>query len=211
MQISVPNLRPIPLLLQNILNRKMGKIQQKRKFLEAEARLGESIACLARTIWKVLARIPLVKSGVLVLQVCGRLQIREKSAHSHTAGLRRNSAKGLKEVAPKVQCSDERDKEFGLCISRRGAAKIVIDFTEELNHDETKSDVSDFLQQYCAMPNFEAKTRRSIKFVMEILISVAPTLQNLRIGVGGDRVARALGSRSSVEAGKEKPEAQGET
>ena len=31
----------------------------------------------------------------------------------------------------------KRDKEFGLCILRRGAAKIVIDFTEELNHDET--------------------------------------------------------------------------
>ena len=31
----------------------------------------------------------------------------------------------------------ERDKEFVLCISGRGAVKIVIDFTEELNHNET--------------------------------------------------------------------------
>ena len=37
----------------------------------------------------------------------------------------------------KCGSSVERDKEFGLCSSGRGAAKIVIDFTEELNHDET--------------------------------------------------------------------------
>ena len=42
----------------------------------------------------------------------------------------------------------------------------------------SQSDVSDLPQQYCAIPNFEIRIRRSLKFVMEILLSVAPTLQN---------------------------------
>ena len=61
MQRSVPNQRLSPLLLQNILNHKMWKIHQKRKVQEAEARLGKSLACHARTIWTVLAGIPLLK------------------------------------------------------------------------------------------------------------------------------------------------------
>ena len=55
---NVPNILLSQLLLQNILNRKMWKIQQKRKVPEAEARLGKSIACHARTIWKGACAIP---------------------------------------------------------------------------------------------------------------------------------------------------------
>ena len=46
---------------------------------------------------------------------------------------------------------------------------------------------------------FETKLPRSVTFVQVNLMSVAPTLQNLRIG---DRVARARCPRSSVEAGQ---------
>ena len=50
MQISVPIVRFSLLLLQNLRRRKVGKIQHKRKVLEAEARLGNSLACHARTM-----------------------------------------------------------------------------------------------------------------------------------------------------------------
>ena len=38
------------------------------------------------------------------------------------------------------------DAEFGLCISGRGAAKIVVDISEELNHNETNT----MCQIYCS-------------------------------------------------------------
>ena len=58
------NVRVRPLFLQNIQNRKMSKIQQKRKVQEAEADLRKSLVCHVRTFWKVLARIFLVKCGM---------------------------------------------------------------------------------------------------------------------------------------------------
>ena len=69
--------------------------------------------------------------------------------------------KSLKKRRQKYSCSTERDEEFWLCISGRGVAEIIIDFPEELNHDETDPMCRNFLQQYCAMPNVETKTRRS--------------------------------------------------
>ena len=45
--------------------------------------------------------------------------------------------KVLKKWRQKCSFFVERDKEFWLCTSRRGAAKIVIDFTEELNSFST--------------------------------------------------------------------------
>ena len=43
------------------------------------------------------------------------------------------------------------------------------------------------------MPNFETETRRSIKFVMEILISVVPTLLDLRTGLKKRRSGKSTG------------------
>ena len=43
----------------------------------------------------------------------------------------------FKKWRQKCSCFVDRDKEFGLCISGREAVKIVIDFTEVLNDDET--------------------------------------------------------------------------
>ena len=69
-----------------------------------------------------------------------------------------------------------KDKEFWLYLStwrHQDHHRFCGRAQPRRNH----SDVSDFLQQCCATPNFDTKTRRSIKFVMEILISAAPTLQ----------------------------------
>ena len=53
-----------------------------------------------------------------------------KSVLMHTVRLKNLPAKGQKRMATK-------DTAIGLCISRRGAEEIYIDFTEELNHAET--------------------------------------------------------------------------
>ena len=104
------------------------------------------------------------------------------SAHSHTAGVRNNLAEGPRAVATKVQllCSMRR-RIWVVYISGRGAAKIVIDFTEDLNHDETHPMCQIFHSS--TLPNFETKIRCSTKFAMGILLSAAPTLHFLRNGL----------------------------
>ena len=112
---------------------------------------------------KCTERIPLVKSGIL--QSVRGTNLR-KAAHSvtsarlHTAGLRNKLAK---KVRQKCTGSIERDKEFGLRISGRGSAKIIIDFTEELNHDETNSMCQIFFSSAAQRQTSRPKTVRSIK------------------------------------------------
>ena len=85
-----------------------------------------------------------------------------------------------------------KDKEFWLYL-RTWRRQDRHRFYGSAQPRRNQSDVSDFLQPYCAMPNFGTKTRRSIKFVMEILISAASTLQKFGDrSQKRDRVARAL-------------------
>ena len=113
----------------------------------------------------------------------------------------------------KCSCSIERDKEFGLCISGRGAAKIVIGFTEELNHDESNPMCQMFCSSAAQCQTSRPQNRRSIKFAMGILISVAPTLQNLRVSLGKRQSGKSTGlakQRGNWQR-KENPEIEGET
>ena len=95
----------LPRSFSRTFNRNMGKTQQNRKVLEAEVRLGKNLACHARIILRVLARIHLVKSGI-PQSACFTCQKRDansgKSARSHTSGWRNSPAKGPKEMSIKV-------------------------------------------------------------------------------------------------------------
>ena len=209
-RLSEPNLRPSPLLLQNIW-----KIQKKRKVPEAEARLGESIACHARTIWKVLARIPLVKSGIF--QSVHSTNVRNAansgiSAHSHTAGLRNNLTKDLKEVATKVQLLCRKETQNLDCVF------------EDVEAPRSSS--------ILRKSSTTTKPIRCVRFSPAVLRNAKlrdhkPSLNKICPGNSHQRSAnapkfedrsqeeteraRALGSRRSVEAGKENPEVKRET
>ena len=72
---------------------------------------------------------------------------------------------------------------IGLRIPRYGAAEIVVNLTEELRHAETNPTCK-IHESRCTSPlKFETKILRSEWFVQVNLISAAPTLQNLRIGL----------------------------
>ena len=61
----------------------------------------------------------------------------DKCAFAHRRVEEQPSKRSKRSDEKKCSCSTGRDKEFGLCISGRGAAKIIVDFTEELNHAKT--------------------------------------------------------------------------
>ena len=116
------------------------KSSESKEVPEAENHLGEYFACRARIILRVLARIHLVKSGIpqsarstrkKELHIRGKVLVRTSQVEEQPS--QRSKRNGDKSAVALLK----RDKELGLCISGRGAAKIVIDFTEELNHAET--------------------------------------------------------------------------
>ena len=89
---------------------------------------------------------------------------------------------------------------IGLRMSRHEAAEVSS--TEELRHAETNPTCGKSRQPLHATLKFETKILRSDIFAQVNVISAAPTLQNLRIGLRRrHRVARARCPRSSVEAG----------
>ena len=84
----------------------MWKIQRVPKVQEVEVRLGEFLVCHARIMLKVLVRIYLVKSGSHQSACCTRQKRdanSEKSALSHTVGLKNIPVKGLQRMATNVQ------------------------------------------------------------------------------------------------------------
>ena len=107
------------------------------------------------------------------------------SAPSHTAGLRNSpSTKGQNRMVTKVQLPMLKESQnLGRVFQDMEAAEVFIDFTEEVRHTEANPMCFDSLKPYWAMPKFKTKINRSTKFAQVNLISAAPTLQNLRIGL----------------------------
>ena len=160
------------------------------------------------------------------------------SAHSHTGGVRNNLAKGPREVATKVQllCSMRRriwgvrnnlaegprscdrsavamlneTKNLGCVLFRTWSRQDRHRFYGRPQPRRNQSDVSDFPQQYYA------KLRDQNPSLNKICLGDSPQrspnapLFEETVS-GRDRVARSLGSRSSMEAGKENPEVKGDT
>ena len=196
MNISVQNQRHSQLLLQNIRRIRMGKIQRERKVPEAEVHLVECLDGPARITLKVLARFHLVKSGILQ-SACSTGQKDGckfgKSALSHTARLRNNPVKGQKGMATKVQCLCLiRERIWVVCFktwSRRDRHR----FYGRSQPCRNQSDVFDSPKPYCAKPTTETKIHCPTECAQEILISAAPTPQNLRIGLRKRRDGKSIG------------------
>ena len=153
-----------------------GKILRERTVLEAEVRLGECLVCRTRNIFK----------RYVCESILWKFAFRGKCVFAHLRVEKQPTKKVQKEWRQKCSCDVERDKEFWLCISGRGAAEIVIEFTEKLNHAENNPMCS--IHQSCI-----TQSHRSMQFVQEILISAAPVLQNLRVGLRKRRDGKSIG------------------
>ena len=74
-------------------------------------------------------------------------------------------------------------RTIGLRISGHGAAEVNLNLTEELRHAETDPMCNNSQKPLHVTLKFETKILRSDMFAQVNLISAAPTLQNLRIGL----------------------------
>ena len=82
-----------------------------------------------------------------------------------------------------VVFNSSNTRQLGLRLSGYGAAEVFINFTEELRHAETNPTCK-IHESYCTSRiKFDTKILRSDIFAQVNLMSVAPTLQNLRIGL----------------------------
>ena len=72
---------------------------------------------------------------------------------------------------------------IGLHLSGHGAAEVVVNLTEELRHAETNPTCKNSRKLLHVTIKFETKIPRSVTFVQVNLMSVAPILRNLRIGL----------------------------
>ena len=82
-----------------------------------------------------------------------------------------------------VGCRSSSTRQLGCVFQDVEPPKSVIDFTEELRHAETDPTCK-IHESYCTSRiEFETKILRSDRFAQVNLISVAPMLQNLRIGL----------------------------
>ena len=85
---------------------------------------------------------------------------------------------------------------IGLYISRHDAAEVYL--TEELRHAETNP-TCEIHKSYCAsQQKFVTKILRSGKNAQGNLISAAPTLQNLRIGLRRRQSGKREGAREAA-------------
>ena len=111
-------------------------------------------------------------------------------------------SKRSKKNCEKCSSYGERDKEFGLCIPGHGAAEVFIDFTEELNHAETKPKCT-IHKNHTAL-NQSSRLKSIAQQNLPRRTSSANPERSKIWGLvsGRDRMTRALGSRSSVEAGQ---------
>ena len=119
---------------------------------EARVPVEECFDCRARITSKELAITHSVKNGTLqnACSTRGRVVVGlRKNAHTHTARLTNNLAKGPKIMVTKVQWYVENYTTIGLRISRYGAAEVFIDLTEELKHTETNT-TCEIHESYCA-------------------------------------------------------------
>ena len=89
---------------------------------------------------------------------------------------------------------------IGLCLSRHEAADVYS--PEEPRHAETNSTCKKSRRLFHVTLKFETKILRSDIFAQVNLISAAPTLQNLRIGLRRRQSGKSKVPRSTVEAGQ---------
>ena len=94
----------------------------------------------------------------------------KRNGHHHRTGL------------PVFGCLFIKYTTIGLRISGYGAAEVFIDFAEKLKHTDTNP-MCKIHKSCCTSRTFETKILRPDWFAQVNLISVAPTLQNLRIGL----------------------------
>ena len=136
----------------------------------------------ARITSKELAPIHSVKNGILQNACSTRPRVVAdlgKSALMHIARLMNSLAKGPKRMATGYA---EKYTTIGLRTSGYGAAEVFINFTEELRHAETNLTCK-IHEGLRVTLTFESKILRSDIFAQVNLMSAAPTLQNLRIGL----------------------------
>ena len=183
-QISAQKLLHSQLLLQNFQRRRLGKIHRKQKVPEAEVHVGEYLACRARIILRVLVRISSSQE---------RDANCRKSALLHNVEMRNNPAKGPKDMATKVQWLCWKRHRICVVYFRAWNRQIRHRFDGRAQPCRNQSDVFDSLKPYCAMPTNETTIHRSTKFAQGILISAAPTLQNLRIGLRRRQRGKSIG------------------
>ena len=157
---------------------------------------GNSLACHERTSERYLRESFFVNSGRVQRGRSTNLRQAANSgisAHSYTARSRNNLPKKVSKSGDESAVALLKDKEFWLYLStwrHQDHHRFCGRAQPRRNH----SDVSDFLQQCCATPNFDTKTRRSIKFAVGILISVASTLPTLRIGLRKRQSGQSTGA-----------------
>ena len=83
--------------------------------------------------------------------------------------------------ATNLLCAVIEHTIIGLRLSGDGAAEVAINLTEELRHTETNPTCEIHENYLHVTLKFETRIPRSDFFVQVNLISVAPTLQNLRV------------------------------
>ena len=163
----------------------MRKMHREPEVLEAEAQVEECLDCLARITSKELAPLHSVKSGTIQNACSTRRRVVAdlwKSALMRIARLMNSLAKVQKRMVTKGSGRVENYTTIGLRFSRYGAAEVYNDFAEELRHAET--DPTCKIHMKPLHVTFETmRILRSDRFAQVNLISVAPTLQNLRIGL----------------------------
>ena len=132
------------------------------------------------------------------------------SAPSHTAGLNHSPAKGLKRMATKVQWLCWKSQRICVVYFRDVEPDVFIDFTEKLNHAETNPKCTVYQGHVARSQRFETKTITQQNLPRRTSSAKPERSKIWGSASGGDRKARALCSRNSVEAGEENPEIKGE-
>ena len=84
---------------------------------------------------------------------------------------------------PVVNAYSSHTRQLGCVFQDMEPAEVFIDFTEELKHTETNPTCKIHESPLYVTLTFETKILRSDIFDQVNLISVAPMLQNLRIGL----------------------------
>ena len=216
MVISVQCLRHRPLLLQNLRRHKMWEIQREPKVLEGCSPSVKMSRLPCKAHLKSTCTNPSCESCILQSVCFSRQKIDanfEKCVLMHTVGLMNSLPKSLKKEWGGQKCSGyvEGYTTIGLYISGYGAAEIFIDFTEERKKMKPIRCVQFTKTRIASRHHSRPKTIAGI-----YLPRWSSTAKPQRTKIWGsvsrrDRVARAMCPRSSVEAGKENPEAKWET
>ena len=200
--ISVQN-RHSRILLRVLLRSRMRKVHREPRVLEAEAQVGKWLHCRSRTTSKELAQLHCVECGILQ-NACSTSHKMDadlgQSALVRIARLMNSIAKGLNRMVTKVQwlcwrritnTIERRDPLYTthqihdnwFAYLRIWSRRSLHRFYGRAQTYGNQSNVFNSEKPSYVMLTFETKILRSDGFAQVILNSVAPTLQNLRIGL----------------------------